>query len=876
MTLDDLSRRVLDYVQRPGYQPVKPRVIARKLGLDADQTDALRATIKRLVKRGAIAFGAKHLVYSLSRPPQLKSKGVRTDTDVSEIATLAAAAASAVPAQTDADLRETTAVDIDSGDSFETDPRDNEAGAADADSDSDSDSDADADSDADSDVDSDADSDADSHASRLARDFAAERAARREERRAARIASRQQPRAVVTGVFRRASGGFGFVRPQGSAPRDREGDIYIPLEATGDAASGDVVTVRVDRRPIHRGGRMRAAGEIVEVLERQTRRFVGVYEESLDGAFVRIDGGLFADAVAVGDPRARQVATGDKVVVEMVRFPTHFAPGEAVLVEVLGAQGEPGVDTLSIIHEFALPHEFPEDVLADARWQVDAFRPDELSGRQDLTGQTVVTIDPPDARDFDDAISLARVDKGHWLLGVHIADVAHFVPRDSALDREARDRGTSVYLPDRVLPMLPEPISNHLASLQPGQTRFSRTAWIEFTAEGVPVHAEVRRSAIRSCRRFTYEEVDEYLAAPEEWRAKLEPSVHALLERMHTLAMLLRSRRLEHGAIELSLPEVKLELSRAGRVVGARLERNTASHQIIEEFMLAANQAVATLLHDRGVPCLRRIHESPDPRKLQALTRFCRELGFDCDSLESRFEIKRILAVVEGQPAARAVNFAVLKSFPKARYGPDEEGHFALHFQHYAHFTSPIRRYPDLAVHRLFDQLEAGQRPRESFDALMALGEHCSEREQRAERAERELIKVKLLTHLAERIGERMAAVITGVEPFGLFAQGVELPAEGLVSISSLLDDMYDYDADSHSLTGRRAGNRFQLGDPIQVEIARVDVDRRTLEFRVVDRFRRGGESRSRETRYGDARSGDRRGRGGGNRAGGRRRGRRT
>ncbi len=820
MTLDDLSRRVLDYVQRPGYQPVKPRVIAKKLGLDGDQSDALRIAIKRLVKRGALAFGPKHLVYSLTRPPQPVAADHWRDP-------------SHATTHRDRAHDHNMAAGEDKGeDAGDTPDDDNTAASDDANNEDEGLEDA---------AEGPGVGGASRDGSQLAREFAEERAERREARRAARIAARQQPRAVVTGVFRRASGGFGFVRPQGAAPRDREADIFIPLTATGDAASGDVVTVRVDRRPVQRGGRMRVAGEIVEVLERQTRRFVGVYDESLDGAFVRIDGGVFADPIAVGDPGARQVASGDKVVVEMVRFPTHFSTGEAVLVEVLGPRGEPGVDTLSIIHEFNLPDAFPDDTLDEARRQVDAFRPEELSGRQDLTGETVITIDPPDARDFDDAISLVRIEKGHWLLGVHIADVAHFVPRDSALDREARERGTSVYLPDRVLPMLPEPISNHLASLQPGQTRFSRTAWIEFNAEGVPVHTEVRRSAIRSCRRFTYEEVDEYLAAPEAWRSRLDPAVHALLERMHTLAMMLRARRLEHGAIELALPEVKLELSRAGRVVGARLEKNTASHQIIEEFMLAANQAVATLVHDRGLPCLRRIHESPDPRKLQALTRFCQELGFECDSLESRFEIKRILAAVAGQPAARAVNFAVLKSFPKARYGPDEEGHFALHFQHYAHFTSPIRRYPDLVVHRLFDQLETGHRPRESFDALLTLGEHCSEREQRAERAERELIKVKLLAHLAERIGERMEAVITGVEPFGLFAQGVELPAEGLVSIQSLLDDIYDYDADSHSLTGRRAGNRFQLGDPIQVEIARVDVDRRTLEFRIVQRFGRVG-----------------------------------
>jgi len=520
-----------------------------------------------------------------------------------------------------------------------------------------------------------------------------------------------------------------------------------------------------------------------------------------------------------------------------------------VVVEVLGARGAPGIDTLSIIHEFELPQEFPEDVLEAAREQAEHFDPENLHGRRDLTADTIITIDPVDARDFDDAISLERTENGHWRLGVHIADVTHFVPTRSALDREARERATSVYLPDRVIPMLPETISNHLASLQPDKVRYARTVEIEFTPAGIRVSAEVYRSAIKSRRRFTYEEVDEYLADPTAWKEKLTPEVHSLVGRMHELAMVLRRRRLDAGAIELHLPEVKIDLDRAGRVAGAHVVQNTVSHQIIEEFMLAANEAVATWLHSEGLIFLRRVHETPELRRLKAVTTFVRELGIACESLESRFEIKRVIAEVMGKPMERAVNFAVLKSMQKAHYSPIEEGHYALHSQHYCHFTSPIRRYPDLTVHRLCDALARGRRPHQSAEELTSLGEHCSEREQRAERAERELVKVKLLAFLSERIGEQFDAVITGVESFGIFAQGIELPAEGLIHVNAMRDDHYDYDSATHSLVGRRAGNALRLGDTIRVEIGRVDVDRRELDLRLIRREPRSKSGSKEEKR---------------------------
>ena len=637
-----------------------------------------------------------------------------------------------------------------------------------------------------------------------------------------------------TGVFQRTQKGFGFVRVRGEGAAEAP-DIYIPADRTGDAATGDAVLVEL-KKPRH--GDPGPRGEIVEVIERQTQRFVGTYFESAGAAYVKIDGPLFVRPIFVGDPGAKNAQVDDKVVVEMVRFPSPLHDGEGVIAEVLGQRGKPGVDTLSIIREFNLPDHFAEDALAEAREQADAFD-ESLDGREDFTGETIITIDPVDARDFDDAISLEQLDNGHWRLGVHIADVSHFIHPNTALDREALERATSVYLPDRVLPMLPELISNGLASLQPGKVRYTKSAVMEFTAEGLRVATDLHSAAICSSKRLTYEQVDGFLQDRETWRRKLGVKVADLLGRMHTLAMILRKRRLANGALELSMPEVKVELDKQGRVAGAHVVENTESHQIIEEFMLAANEAVAETLRDRGLHFLRRVHQSPSPQKLDALTEFMAELGYKTASLQSRFELQKLLAAATGRPEQHAVHFAVLRSLQRAIYSPMDEGHYALASDCYCHFTSPIRRYPDLTVHRLVEAILTRTKPRNDYEEMVVLGRHCSDREQRAEAAERNLSKLKLLAYLSDRIGEEMEAVVTGVESYGIFVQGIKLPAEGLVRVETLRDDTYRFDRASHTLSGHREGNSYRLGDLLRVAVARVDLERRELDFRVVEREKR-------------------------------------
>lgn len=758
-----LEQQVLAHVNRENYRPVKPRIIAKQLDLTEDQLRDLKRTIKRLVKRGQLAYGPKHLV--------LKSA--------------AAATPSSKPGKRKSG----------SGKSAQSRPRNNE----------------------------------------------------------------------VVGRFSRAAGGFGFVivTPDETAGPDEAtvDDVYIPQSRSLDASTGDIVRARLtDQR---QKGRLKTSGRIIEVIERRTHRFVGTYQESGEYGLVAIDGNQFEGSVLVGDASARAARVNDKVVVEMVRFPGQnqrgdFQPGEAVVVQVLGDRGTPGVDTLTIIAEYGLPGEFSDEVLDDARDQAEEFDESITDNRTDFTGETVVTIDPLTARDFDDAISLKRIENGHWLLGVHIADVSHFVRPGTELDNEAFSRATSVYLPDRVIPMLPEVISNNLASLQPDRVRYTMSAQIEFSDEGVPISTELHRGAIKSCHRFNYEEIDDYLADDSDWKRKLAPDVFRLVRDMHGLAMTLRRRRMDRGSFDLIIPEVEIDLDKDGRVCGAHTRKQTESHQVIEEFMVAANEAVARHLRDLELYLMRRIHESPSPVKLADLKTMMADLGYPSGDIQSRFELKRIIEEARDTPTGPAVHFAILRSMQKAIYSPRELGHYALASDAYCHFTSPIRRYPDLIIHRMIGDLLDGKKPASDFGRLQQLALHCSDMEQRAEKAERDLIKLKLINFLHERIGMEMDAIVTGVETFGMFAQGVELPASGFIPVDSLPRDRYVFDRGTRTLQGFRDGNRFRLGDALRIRVVSADPDRREIEYAVVDTKGSSSSSKKSDRKKSDRKPSDR------------------
>ena len=663
---------------------------------------------------------------------------------------------------------------------------------------------------------------------------------------------------MLTGPVRRTRAGDGFLIPAPPIPRGVVGDVFIDRYDMKDAQDGDEVLAKLTAA--RRSGGQRSA-EIVEVIRRATTVFVGTYFEEDDAGWVAIDGRQFEQPIAVGDPGAKGAQPDDKVVVEMLRFPNGSQPGEAVLTKVLGARGEPGVDTQLVIHEYGLPVEFTAEALEEARRQADEFDETEMLRRDDWTNELIVTIDPVDARDFDDAISLKKTPEGHWELGIHIADVSHFVEENSPLDDDARTRGTSVYLPATVIPMLPEVISNGLASLQEGRVRYTLSAILELDEEGNVRHRRFARTAIKVARRFAYEEVMPIVTHPDKHPEVAAP-IRRLLCDMHALAMKLRRKRIRNGAINLDLPEVKLDLDKDLRVTGAHEAFHDESHQLIEEYMLAANVAVATELSNRGIEYPRRTHGEPNMPKLKAFAEFVDALGFQLKKPDSRKELQGLLTRVAGTPQERAINFALLRSFKQAEYSPKDIGHYALAEEEYCHFTSPIRRYPDLIVHRLLSQIIDGQKRPQGYrgEALEHVCYHCSMTERRAADAERTLSKVKLLLFLEDKVGMRMPATITGVDRFGFFCRGTELPAEGLVHISSLPgNESFEFDKVGQRLIGRKTGRTFQLGDSVQVEVVRVDPDRRELDLILIDQKKpaagRGPRPGSRQ--QGDGRSRD-------------------
>ncbi|CAK9108569.1 unnamed protein product [Durusdinium trenchii] len=643
------------------------------------------------------------------------------------------------------------------------------------------------------------------------------------------------PQGSHLGIVHRVKSGDAYIILREPKPLGLSEDVFVDKHDLKDAQNGDEVFIKLLQRRKSRGQR---CGYVVEVVERATNVFVGTYFEEDESGWVQIDGKEFPEPVWVGDPGAKGAQEEDKVVIEMLRFPAVGQIGEAVLTEVLGARGTPGVDTQMIIHEFGIPDAFPQAVLDDARLEAENFDENDLTDREDLTGKTIVTIDPKTARDFDDAISLERIEKGHWELGVHIADVSHFVQPGTELDREAELRGTSVYLPTKVIPMLPEVISNGLASLQEGKVRFTMSAFIEYTAEGVPVSTRFSRSAIQVSQRFAYEEVMPIIEADDAQQIEgVTPEIRKLLKEMHHLAMILRKRRFAKGALELDMPEVRLSLNPDGEVTGAYETEHDESHQVIEEFMLAANIAVAVKFKDEGIDFLRRVHADPAETKLKTLKQFVEALGFELEQYQSKKHLQGLLNQVRGTPQERAVNYAFLRSLKQAEYSPIEMGHYALAEDQYCHFTSPIRRYPDLHIHRLMASLVCDNVTYRTLSAedLIRLGHHCSNTARRAEQAERELTKIKLLSHFAERVGDQIEAVVTGVERFGLFCRGLEIPVEGLVHISVVSsEDYYEYDREAMALVGRRSGKMIRMGDRATVEVVHVDVDRRELNFKMI------------------------------------------
>jgi ribonuclease R len=678
------------------------------------------------------------------------------------------------------------------------------------------------------------------------------------------VPTQKTSRDEFTGTYRHNKRGFGFVVPTDPGAHE---DLYIPQGENAGALTGDTVRARITSRG-NRDGRAIYTGRITEILKRNNSRFVGTLTKFQNQWAVAPDGNTLTELILTPDAASRHIKAGTKVVVELTSFPEDGQRPQGVISEVLGAAGEKDVDLKSVIVQCNLPGPFPDEVRDQARATVDSFDPEtERNKRLDLTDEVICTIDPDDAKDYDDAISLRRLESGQWELGVHIADVSHFVKEGTPLDLEARERGNSSYFPGHVIPMLPEILSNGVCSLQEGVPRLCKSAFITYDDSARPIRTRFANTIIRSRQRLRYREAqaildrEEVIPHPDGARSISDypKEVVELLDQMNDLARRLKARRAAQGQLVLDLPEVELVLDDEGKVVDAVPEDTSFTHTLIEMFMVEANEAVARLLDGLDVPFLRRVHPEPDLQDADRLRQFITVAGHKLPREMDRKALQVLLAAIKGRPEAFAINLAVLKSLTRAEYSPQVFGHYALASEHYSHFTSPIRRYADLTVHRLLDawfdatgswsaSAKSARNSKvrlegvPSYDDLVQLGRHISFTERRSEDAERELRKVKILTLLQNHIGEEFTGVVTGITNFGLFVQIQTYLIDGLIRYENLMDDWWDVDERSGLVRGQRTGVAIRIGDLARVRVARIDLPRRELDLAVVELLsRRGG-----------------------------------
>jgi len=623
----------------------------------------------------------------------------------------------------------------------------------------------------------------------------------------------------VTGLFKANARGYGFVTPQQS---HADGDLFIPAKATGSAMTGDRVVAKVVRKKA-RQGPARLAGRIVKVLERAHVMVVGVVRQEQDRWLVQPDGGDFSHPIVIEGGDLRKIRQGDKVAVEIRSYPSSSHPACGVITEVLGRTGRHDAEIASVIQRYDLPDAFDSASLVEACNARAAFNPRDTHGREDITGELIVTIDPPDAQDFDDAISLARNAEGFWVLGIHIADVSHFVPAGSTLDRSARARGNSVYLPGKTLPMLPEMLSNGVCSLQPDQRRYAKSVYLTYNKDAAVQSARFANTLIESGARLTYQQADRALKGDT---AGLAPDVVALLGDMETLARGIEHRRRQGGMLQLKMPACEVVMDESGQVTGVQPEDTSYPHTIIEMFMVEANVAVASLLDRLCIPFMRRIHAEPDVKVLRQLSQTLRLLGVKLSRRPHRADFQALLDRVRDTRIGLPVNLLVLRSLERAAYAPASVGHYALAASKYCHFTSPIRRYADLIVHRALQAYLAGQvdraRRQYAFGELVEIGRHLSETEEAAEDATQEAKTILVLGLLRGRVGDELDGVVVSLTGFGAAVHLPEYGVEGLIPREALGPDRWQFDEQSQCLVGRHTGALLRLAQSLRVRIVAV------------------------------------------------------
>ncbi|GIN70864.1 ribonuclease R [Bacillus sp. J14TS2] len=638
---------------------------------------------------------------------------------------------------------------------------------------------------------------------------------------------------LMRGTLSGHAKGFAFLIPDDKSLDD----VFIPPHEKNGAMHGDHVLVRIANES--KGSRRE--GTVVRILKRGSEKVVGTYSESKYFGFVIPDDKKIADDIFIPKNKSMGAIDGHKVVVHITIFPEDRKNAEGEIVEILGHKNDPGIDILSIIHQHELPLAFPDEVMEEANRIPDVVDEADIPNRRDLRDETIVTIDGADAKDLDDAVTLSRLANGHYKLGVHIADVSYYVREGEAIDREAYERGTSVYLVDRVIPMIPHRLSNGICSLNPQVDRFTISCEMEINGQGEVVSHEIFPGLIKTAERMTYEAVNQMLIEKDEELREKYQTLVPMFELMEELQGILQNKRMKRGAIDFDFKEAKVLVDEEGKPTDVEIRERSIGERIIEEFMLIANETVAERFHWMDVPFIYRIHEDPKEDKLQRFFEFITNFGLivrgTANSVHPR-ALQDIIEAVAGKPEEMVISTMMLRSMQQAKYDPESIGHFGLSTKFYTHFTSPIRRYPDLIVHRLIrtylfeGKLDEGTRSK--WDAeLPDIADHTSKRERRAVDAERDTDEMKKAEYMEDKIGEEFDGMISSITNFGLF---VELPntIEGLVHVSYMTDDYYHYDERHLAMIGERTGTVFRIGDEITVRVINVNKDEHDIDFEIV------------------------------------------
>jgi ribonuclease R len=641
---------------------------------------------------------------------------------------------------------------------------------------------------------------------------------------------------IVVGEISITRGGIGFVS------HDDSDDIMIPGTNLLTALDGDTVMVRLTGY-----SRGRRTGTVIKVTERAERSIVGIFHKSRHFAFVKPDNPHFHRDLYIPPGKTSGANEGEKVVAVLSAWDDPYQNPEGAILERLGFPGDPGVDMLMVIKSYGLPEKFPAEVLRDADKAGAMMTPDEVEQRLDLTKECIYTIDPEDAKDHDDAVSVEKIDGG-YCLGVHIADVSYFVKEGTSLDREGFERGNSVYLPGMVIPMLPEVLSNDVCSLKPNRKRLAYSIFIDFDKKGKMLSWRLAETLIKSRAKLTYEEVQTFFDSGVATAKVVRVADNLIVARK--LAGILSKRRFAQGSLDFDLPEAKIILSKRGEVLELGHRVRLESHRLVEEFMLAANRAVALEVFQKAQPFLYRVHDRPDIEKLEAFSTMMSRLGyrFPVSPDMKPLPFARFLDQVKDSPEEELINELMLRSMQKAVYQRHNIGHFGLAFTHYTHFTSPIRRYPDLLVHRLLRKLKDGKFPpafrRRVVSVIDNVGRHCSETERTAEAAERQAIKVKQVAYMARHVGDEFEGVISGVTAYGFYVRLDNMGVEGLVRMSTIDDDYYRFDEKQYRIIGRSSGRSFRLGDKIRVGVLKVDKVSNEIDLFIARQQRTNGKAK--------------------------------